>query len=636
MPSDPTPRAAPTLDAPSFPDALPPLAGETAFLLPVSKRATALRVTIEDIWPGYMPVNQVTFFTAQRQLDSVTVSNPDPSQFPMTFDVRLLDLNIGGTHPFWYRVETAGGGSTSQDVELDLDNIPPNLGARPTALEFPPEILAQGVTQQYLDANDDKVIATVVPWPDIRLGDELWYYLRASVSGGQQTQAQEAGRKVITASDLNQPTLEIPFAGDTFRALGNVSCYAYYFLKDRAGNEGLNSFDSPIFAIHLEPPLQLLPPRVPLFEQFGLIDEALARTPVQVLVPAMAGIVTDDQIALHWGGEDLPIHTISDPGTDPLLRINIPYRVIQAAGNGVLQVNYDLWRNGAVLDQSPDTTVVVDIELPGGPDPDPETPEHENLHLPVGLGASGVPNVISSADQELPAHVVIEWYGVNGEEVFLLKDRISAHWASITLNHEVSAADVAAKQALQLEISSAQIKQAGQGRLSLRYSVTRDLPSHPGHANTAWSDIQTLLVVDDSELPGGGDPLPPGDFPEKNANNSINKEAALDGTPYVVRLDYKNAAVGDRITFKFRGHQGFADDPALEPARPFPGSYTEDQHDVCAEDLERGSYAFTVPRQFLVAIKFGSGNGYHWVSNAAGMAGGAYYHVFVDTADLEP
>jgi hypothetical protein len=617
------------LIAPSLPDTLAPLPGETSFVLPVVKRAGPLKVVIEKIWPGYMARNRVTFFRAHQAIQTFEVINPDPTQFPMTFNVTQIALTMGGLHELFYTVETSGGISTSDSVHLDLDNIPPNLGVRPNSLQFPLEIIEHGVTQQYLDTNGDRVTATVLSWPDIKLGDELWFYLQPSAKTGNST-AAEAGRKIITASDLALPEIEVAFAGDVFRALGKVNCYGYYFLKDRAGNEGPNSYDSPIFPIHVDPPLHLLAPQVPLYDQHGLIDEQIARTPVQVVIAGMTSIAQNDQIQVHWGAVDLPLQPVLDPAANPLLRLNVPYRVVQTAGDGTILVSYDLWRGGASIGHSPATRVLVDITLPAGPDPDPETPEHENLMLPTALGESGVPNVISPADQEQPAEVIIEWYGADGTEVFMVGDEIVANWATVALLHTVDAGEAVAKQPLRLPISSPQIKQAGQGTLQLRYSVTRELPGHPGYSNTVYSASQVLLVSDGTELPGGGDELSAGDFPEKNQNNAINNDAAIDGTPYEVKLDYRNAAVGDIITFKFRGHLGFGDDPALEPGRPIAGSYTEGQHVVTQEDLDHGSYAFTVERQYLAAIRQASANGYHWIRNYAGETPAAYYHVFVD------
>lgn len=624
-------RVAPVLVAPSLPDTLPPLPGDTAFLLPVMKRSAPLNVTIDTIWAGYADINEVVFYWKGAEVARQPVLDPDPSQFPMGFVINTIDLISGGLGELYYTVQTIGGTNESHPTELDLDNIPPNLGLRPGEAQFPQEILDNGVTEAYLANNDNQVIATVARWPDIRLEDEVWYYLKPSAKAEDGT-AAEAGHKVISTEDLALPAIDLVFPGNAFRELGQVNCVAYYFLKDRAGNEGADSFDSPIFPIHLAPPLKLLPPEVPLYDQHGLIDEQTARTPVQVVIPAMRGIEKDDEIIIHWGDQDLRPRTIGDPSADPLLRIDVPYRTVQDAGNGTRLVNYDLWRAGASLGPSPDKPVEVDITLPGGPDPDPEDPEHGNLKLPIALGDSGVPNLISPADQELPAEVIIDWYGEDASEVFLENDRVEAWWASIALHYVVNAADYDAKQPLKLPITSEQIKLAGQGSKVLSYNVTRDLPGHPGFSNTAYSRPQTFLVADGTELPGGGDPLPPGDFPEKNEYNTINNDAAIDGTPYEIQLDYVNAAVGDVIVFKFRGHAGSGDDPALDPARPIEGSYTEDCHVVTQEDLDHGSYAFMVDRQFLNR-KPGtwSANGYHWISNAAGTApGDTYYHVLID------
>lgn len=622
-------RAAPSLVAPTLPDALDPLSTETAFLLPVANRAEALKITIGELWAGYRPLNELVFYLGQNASDMVLVENPDPSDFPQTFEIDKFDLRSGGVHELYYTVSIPGSTVSSHSIWLDLDKDPPNIGRRPSALQFPQEVLEYGVTQDYLDNHGGNVIATASKWPDIKLEDELWYYLRRSAKPGNETQ-EEVGRKIITPADLAAPEIEVTFTGDDFLALGKGKCVAYYYLKDRAGNEGDNSDDSPVFPVFLDPPLQLLAPEVPLFDQNGLIDEETARTPVQVWIRAMAGIEHGDQVIVHWGTHDLLPMTVDDPEATPLLRIDVPYRALQEAGNGPLLISYDLWRAGSSLGRSPDKPVVVDITVPGGPDPDPETPEHGNLKLPVALGNSGVPNVISPEDKELPAEVIIEWFGKDSTELFLEGDRLEAKWASISLHRQIDAADVIAKQSLKLTITSEQMKQAGFGTLALSYGVTRDLPNPPGHSNTAYSGVRNIEVAN-TELPGGGYPLPVGAFPEAKFD-VINNEAAKDGTPYEVKLNYVHAAEGDVIEFKFRGHQGFGGDPELEPANPIPGSYTEGSHTVTQDDLDRGSYAFTVELEYLAAIRSGSANGYHWVRNDKGTASGGYYHVHVDVS----
>lgn len=627
------PYLADDLIAPSLPEALALLPGDTELLIPVDKRLGTLKVNIDELWGGAARIQTVRFFWDGNQVHEQDVPNPEPGQFPMTFDIAGLNLTGGGTHSLYYVVEAPGGNSRSLVIQVDLDNVAPNFGQRPGALIFPDEILTDGVTEEYLARNQDQVIATLAHWQDIRLEDEIIYFLERSTTPANRL--IPAGEIVITAQHLLQPHLEVPFQGDTFRTVGNGNAFAYFYLRDRAGNEGLESARSPL-RVALTPQPQLLAPLVPLYDQHGLINEAVARTPVQVVIPALEHIVSGDQILLHWGNLTLPPTTIPDPDADPLLRIPVVYRSIQEGGNGTQQVTYDLLRAAGPIGRSPAKQVEVDITLPGGPDPDPDNPWHGNLELPTALGASAVPNVISPSDLELPANVIIAWYGKDGEEVFQARDAVEAHWESVVLPYVVTDTDVIAKQPLQLQISSAQMKQAGTGVRALHYRVTRQLIGHPGHSNSAYSAEQPVTVSDGADLPGGGDPLPAADFPEKNDRNAINKEAAVDGTPYEIRLDYENAAVGDRIDFKFRGHQGFGDDPKLEPDRPKPGSYMEASHTLTQQDLDQGTYAFTVGRAQLVAINSGSGNGYHWITNNAGTAPAAYYHVFVDTVDLEP
>lgn len=623
------------LAAPSLPDALPPLAGDSAFLIPVPNRTGPLRANIDELWEGVSQRQEVTFFWNGNQVHQQEVLDPDPGQFPMTFEINGLNLTGGGIHQLYYEVASAGGTSRSLSVLVDLDNTPPNFGQRPGALIFPPEIVNDGVTESYLADNQDQVIATLTHWPDIRLEDEIVYFLERA-PGLANNRLLPAGRTVITQEHLDNPSLEVPFQGEDFRTLGNGNAVAHFYLRDRAGNEGPESPPSTVLRIDLTPKPQLLPPLVPLYDQHGLINEAVARTPVEVVIPALEHIAAGDQIRLHWGSLALPPITVLDPNANPLLRIPVSYRSIQGGGNGTLQVTYDLLRAATPIGRSPAKQVEVDITLPGGPDPDPENPWHGNLQLPTAIGASGVANIISPSDIEQPANVIIEWYGKDRQEVFEARDAVEAHWEAIVLPYVITDDDVKAQEPLKLEISSAQMKQAGTGMRALHYRVTRQLSAYPGHSNTAYSAEQAISVSDSTGLPGGGDGLPAGDFPEKNRNNAINKEAAMDGTPYEIRLDYQNAAVGDRIDFKFRGHQGFADDPKVEPDRPIGGSYIEDSHEVTQQDLDQGSYSFTVGRQQLVAIKFASGNGYHWITNNAGTAQALHYHVLVDTGDLEP
>ncbi|HWD30738.1 MAG TPA: hypothetical protein VG536_04070 [Pseudomonas sp.] len=619
-------------------DTLPPCRALGALpdgLLPVVVADEDLAVEIdwwEDVheqgqlqlqWNGvlYGPAHVITQAEAE-----------DPST-RFTFFIDKAELVTEGSFTLAYRFLSDPGENEyfSDPQTLRVDRSAPGGGALPQ-LMVDPEIINLGVTPDKLD-QQGRLHTTLQGYEQKRAGDTVLPLISA-MREGLPVMIEDAPIRV-TSNDQNQP-VTVYFNLAKLLEVGDGPADFTYRLRDRAGNTSDLAPVRPLQILLQNVPDTLLPPRVPLYEENGLIDEERARRPVQVVIPHYEHAAVDDLILLNWGTVPAQTYVVRDENADPLLTIDFPYRLVQLGGNGSLAITYEVRRNGVSLGTSPITQIAVDITLPGGPDPDPENPEHGNLELPEALGASGVPNVISAADLELPAEVVIDWYGKDGKEVFLENDRVNGVWASINLPHVVSANEVIAKQPLRLTITSEQMKQAGSGRLALSYSVTRELTGHPGYSNTAYSSPQAVEVADPSELPGGGDPLPAADFPEKNDRNTINKEAAVDGTPYEIRLDYENAAVGDRIDFKFRGHQGFSDDPKLEPDHPIAGSYMEASHTLTRQDLDQGTYAFTVGRAQLVAINRGSGNGYHWITNNAGTAPAAYYHVFVDTVDLEP
>lgn len=552
----------------------------------------------------------------------------DPNTI-FSFSIDQTELLAEGSSTLAYRFTTYPGENTYDSIPqtIRVDRTAPGGKALPKLI-VAPEVISGGVTLPRLDAQG-RLSTTLQAYFQKRIGDTI-QPLIAAVRGGNPTLFPDTPIRV-TSDDQNAP-VTVYFNLANLLLVGDGPAAFTYIVTDRAGNPSETAPAEDLEILLSNAPGVLLPPTVPLYEQNGLIDEATARTPVRVNIPHYDHAESGDQIVFSWGSVPPQTYLVTDEAADPLLTPQFPYRLVQFGGNGVQTLFYEVRRNGISLGTSNSALVEVDITLPGGPDPDPETPEHENLPLPVAMGASGVPNVISNDDQLQAADVIVDWYGIDGSEIFLEGDRVVVNWGVMTLQqYQVTANDVVEKLPLQLLISPEQMKKAGSGDLPLAYNVTRDLLAPLGYSNTAYSRTQLIQVADPGELPGGGDPLPAGDFPEKNQFNTINNDAAIDGTPYVVQLDYKNAAVGDIIEFKFRGHMGAGDDPELDPARPVEGSYMEDSHEVIQEDLDRGSYAFTVDTAFL-NLKPGvwSANGYHWISNPSGTAAAAYYHVLVD------
>lgn len=635
----------PTEDTPALPAQDPedtalhspcrPLGAFPNGLLPVAVADQDLKVEI-DRFNSLRPEHKIQLLWKDQPYGAVHVVNQaefDDPDVIFTLTVSSDELKEQGVSSLNYRTQSPGGnvGFGDPPWQIRVDRTPPGGNAM-AALNFLSVI--SPVTPDKLDTQN-RLPAQVHSYEGKQTSDLIHPRMRR-VDDGREVQGTTVR---VLPGDMSQP-VTVYFTHEQLLAIGDGDVHFTYTLEDRAGNV---SNEAPVVLLTLllnTVPTTLDPPEIPLYDQHGLINEEVARTPVSVLIPTYEHVAQGDLIFLSWGNVPLPARPILDPTANPLLRIPVPYATVQAGGNRSLDVTYEVRRDGVPLGTSPAKTVVVDISLPGGLDPDPEDPWHGNLIPATAVGASNVPNVISFADQDEPATVFVEWFGVDGSEVFQALDSVVAHWGSVTLAaHTVTVGEVGLKDPLELTISSEQIKQAGIGDLDLHYTVTRALADHPGHSNTAYSPVQVIRVLSGAELPGGGDPLPAGEYPERNLHNTINKAAAEDGTPFRIFLDYLNAAVGDQIDFEFHGHEGFGPVGTPIPDAFLAASHTVEQADLVPDpdpEINRPWFAFTVERRNLVAVQRGSGVGHYWVANSAGRVKAIVCQVSIETLDLEP
>lgn len=588
-------------------------------LLPTAIADNPLEVKVHA-WTGLQTRMQIqllwqdALYGPTHVVSAAEVADPDTV---FTFYIDQSELINEGVFTLNYRVLSYPGqneffGDPAWNIRVD--RTPPG-GSQLAKLLFSTAVIDQGVTLDKLDSNE-RLLCTL---PDYQGKQARDVVLPLLISATEEM----AGTPVEVERDL---PITVYFHRLELERIGDGEVAFTYTLQDRAGNTSGRAPEQRLQVLLNNVPAQLDAPQIPLYDTHGLINEAVARTPVQVLIPTYDFVAQNDEVIVTWGTQVLAAQRVIDAALDPLLSIPVPYAAVQAAGNGDRAVLYEVKRNGASLGISPATAVVVDISLPGGPDPDPGDPWHGNLLAPTALGRSNVPNLISFADLEFDAAIVVEWFARNSSEVFIENDALQIGWAGLRLpTYVISASDVTAKQPLSVLITSDQLKAIGPGDIDVQYSVTRPLVSHPGHSNTARSPVQVVVVESGSDLPGGGDKLPAGDFPEKNANNAINNTAAEDGTPFKITLDYINAAVGDFIEFEFHGHRGFG--PSGDP---IPEAFLRDTHTLTADDVLSGEYEFTVARANLAAVAYGSGVGHYWVSNAKGRVEALPYHVFID------
>lgn len=208
-------------------DALPDLPGAPVNLLPASKLALPVRVEI-PMWDesgGLAPPKVRIYWDASIVLE-VTLDK-DFSDEDLIFSLSSLPLGHG-PHQLGYEVVLGNGSVTeSPPVEVNVDIVPPDLGAPPARLLFAGEVIG-GVTDDYLQAHGDTLEALVPAYEGQAPGDRItWYW-------DQRLNTREpVGESLITEL---VPPMTITFPGDIIRRRGDGSRFAHYEVTDYAGN----------------------------------------------------------------------------------------------------------------------------------------------------------------------------------------------------------------------------------------------------------------------------------------------------------------------------------------------------------------------------------------------------------------
>lgn len=419
----PTPR---NLVAPEVPAALEPL-DETAYKIPRSAQSSDLQVDITELWPGSDTVGngqKTTIYYFWDNSDDLI----DPQELEGPYGVEDLPsvsgfipvslLAVPGLHSIHYTLDLVSNGNVSPPslpIMVDVDKVAPNLGQPGGRLVFPPEV-ADGVTDDYLNdpVNNDRVIATVPRWPDMRLEDVVEGYLtRLPSSQSSQSQILEiVARVVITQAHKDGAEIELIFEGDTLRGLVNAEYSAQYRLIDRAGWEGLPSRNS-LLLIDLTPsPVQLPPPEVPQAEAASnnRIDLADAREPGGVYMRLdIRNTLPGDILQPFWNLIPLPSITVGEFQQWPIT-VRIDWLILAQGGfeltPGTIRADYTWQRGIARPRRSLPRFVPVDFTVAG--EVNPANPDPINTLLPPATvkGVTG-DDVLTVADRDQDARVLV-------------------------------------------------------------------------------------------------------------------------------------------------------------------------------------------------------------------------------------
>ncbi len=428
-------------------------------------------------------------------------------------------------------------------------------------------------------------------------------------------------------------------------------------IGDRAGN--VSQFSKAVgLRIRLSDEIDdLLPPLVPGFDD-GLVTDGDAHVNggVTVTIPGHASIEEGDVIVLRWNTHETPpvVVDATEVGKDPIKTLTAGYGQVygdwyavsgDSDRNVPAIVGYRVERGGVSIGEpAQPPTVLVNLFGPGGEDPAPETPEHENLHPPVVQAAGGgPPNVIpaDALDSDAVGTIPGMTAGTPPVPAFRPGDRVQLYWNGQTVDGEFVVAT--AGQDVIRRIPKAVLVAHSPGTWNVHYTAARALATTP-FVNTAASPVQAVEVKDASELPGEGKPLAQAKWVEGPAEPGVadhidyDKAMSDGGTP--VRIyRYINMAKDDIVAIAFEGF-----DSITPPGgNVVPGAGYVLQHTVTSDDLipKRDDTVqppvaavfidIVIPTANLLAIEYGRGTFDYSVTNAAGTVPAVQTWIYVST-----
>lgn len=277
------------------------LEGGAQNVIPLHLLDKPLRVYVTP-WPGSGPAPG-TPETLKLMWDGEQVGETREWVAPIApddyyVDIPLQHLKDDSTPALTYCVKAYNGAEgDSKPLTITVDLTGPRLGGDRGALLFDDEVLAGGVTADYLDNHDDVLVARVPDYQTFVPGDRIrWYW------DVQLYEDHLVGEKVLEKGDF-PVTLEIE--GKTIRERGKGQRFAHYRLYDYAGNKSEPEEPKVVpLEVDAEPlPRDLSWPAISHANGTGqqvTLDLNPKINYMRVAVPAGA-VYPGEQVAVFWG-----------------------------------------------------------------------------------------------------------------------------------------------------------------------------------------------------------------------------------------------------------------------------------------------------------------------------------------------
>jgi hypothetical protein len=463
-----------------------------------------------------------------------------------------------GEHRLGYLMHFPDNVGTGPEITFIVDYKEPGPDLSDIDLLFDP---SEGLTPERLDANGDLPVH-IFGYIGLAIDDQVILIIDG---------AESPAPSIIDHIPEEGTPILVAFPKAMIDALEDKSHDLWYRVTDRAGNKSVEARKITVVSLIKKYIDDLVKPDV---EQTAapLVDDAVSRSDggVTVTIPPNAKLTSAYTAIIYWGSVASDEFALPANVATAGASYVVPYGTVYdgwfatSAGADVpspTNVRYEIFLNGLNAGNSPDTAVNVNLFLGGGPDIDPETPEHSALVAPTVHSSSGQVNLIPIDDFDEPGTMLIPYMtkATPGPAVpvFIVGDKITVQYGlAPTFEHEVVQKDIddaealpAGAQFISFALAATTIEAGKPGTVPVTYTVTRKITGGDGSGtNISLSPKQDVVASSTGELPGGGKPLPAPTWPEGATapNNAIGAGEALKGVN-IVLPGYINKSEGDEI-----------------------------------------------------------------------------------------
>lgn len=331
----PTTRVAPYLAAEFVDKIVPPGPGYPNNILKTTALPATVKVSVpwdddfyeDDIiileWDGGRVTSSSYTITAQDELDKRAL---------------ILDLPLTTTddydqtpHQLRYIIDwsDAGADSFGENQDSWVDTTAPGspvLGRLTFPSVSPGDPLV--ITLDSLDASDN-LIGLVPSYNGEWQGDLIEVYIETA---GVKTWLTPGTRLPAGPIGIQPPSVAFSLAA--LEAAGDQDVHLLgYRVTDLAGNVSALSQEVAARFVLNDIPMNVPAPKVPLFDDDGIVDEADARVLIAE-IPPITPVHVNDEIVLRWGTQVVASDFVTNTAADPLLRLPIPYSAVLNGGGG--------------------------------------------------------------------------------------------------------------------------------------------------------------------------------------------------------------------------------------------------------------------------------------------------------------